>query len=143
MRSTVNPIGSLLLARGRADLGFWWNFGLFFFTSATIYLYSLWGLEGIAWGLVANMVILQLPGYYILVKPLCGAGLREYFWQILKPMLFTVIIYAIVYSVYIMLYPNLFFKIFLVFSMVTFLTYILSNYFNKSFIEDIKGVIKR
>jgi len=143
IRSTGNPIGSLSFARGRADLIFWWNFGLFFFTPLSIYIYSHWGLEGIAWGLVANMMILQLPGYYILIKPLCGAGLGEYFWQIIRPMLFSLIIYVIVYNVYILLYPNLLLRIFFVFGLVGVLTYILNHYFNRGFMDELKGFLKR
>jgi len=143
IRSIVNPIGSLLLARGRADLGFWWNFGLLFYAPLSIYIYSNWGLVGISWGLVLNMIILQLPGYYILIKPLCGAGLQEYFWQIIRPMLFSVIIYVLVYACYASLYPNVFFKIVVIVGVVFVLTFVLNNYFNKEFMRELKGFLKK
>lgn len=143
IKSTVNPIGSLLLARGRADLGFYWNLGLFFYVPLSIYIYSHWGLVGISWGLVANIIILQLPGYYILVKPLCGAGFREYFWQIIRPLIFSAIIYFVSCMVYVSLYSSIVFKIFVVSVFVVFLTFVLNNYFNKEFMEEIKDFIKK
>jgi len=142
IRSVVNPIGSLLLARGRADLGFWWNFGLFFYVPLSIYIYSFWDLEGIAWGMVINILILQLPSYYVLVKPLCGAGLKEYFWQILRPMLFSVIIYYIVNTFYFALCPNIFLKMLCVLGLIIVLSFILNKFFNKVFMSELRGFVK-
>lgn len=84
-RSTGNPIGSLLLARGRADLGFWWNLGLFFYVPIAVWIFSRWGLVGVAIGLNFIIATLAFPGWKILVKPLCGAGFLEYNKEILKP----------------------------------------------------------
>lgn len=145
IRSVSNPIGSLLLARGRADLGFWWNFGLFFYVPLSIYIYSFWGLKGIAWGLVANMIILQIPGYFILVKPLCQAGLREYFLQILKPALLTLIIFVflILINIYEVVAVNEYIKVVVVTIFVSIATYFLNILYNKEFVKEIKGVIFR
>ncbi len=142
IRSVGNPIGSLLLARGRADLGFWWNFVLFFFVPFSIYIYSFWGLEGIAWGLVTNMIILQLPGYYILVKPLCRAELGEYFGQIIRALFISITVYILVYNCYLLLYANVFLKIAVVVCLVAGLSFVLNNYFNKIFIDEMKGYVK-
>ena len=143
IRSTGNPIGSLILARGRANLGFWWNFGLFFYVPLSIFIYSQWGLMGIAWGLVANMIILQLPGYYVLVKPLSGAGLKEYFWQIGRALLISIAVYILVYNCYLILPSNVVIKIFVVSFLVFVLSYVLNHYFNRVFIDEVKGFIKR
>lgn len=143
IRSTASPIGSLLLARGRADLGFWWNFGLFFYTPLSIYIYSSFGLEGISWGLVANMFILLLPAYYILIKPLCEAEYGEYFWQILRPMLFSVIIYIITYTGYVSFSANAFLKILFVSGLVMILTFMLNNFFNKEFMNELRDFFKK
>lgn len=86
IRSTGNPIGSLLLAKGRADLGFYWNLGLFTFIPVTIYFGSNWGLVGIAYSLLGLISFLTIPNWYFMVKPLCGTGFSEYFREILKPL---------------------------------------------------------
>ena len=91
IRSTGNPIGSLLLAKGRVDLGFYWNLGLFFFIPLTIFIGSYWGLKGVSFTLLGLMIILLVPSWYFMVNPLCGAGFKEYFWQILKPLIFAII----------------------------------------------------
>lgn len=84
-RSTGNPIGSLLLARGRADLGFWWNVVIFFYVPLAVWIFSRWGLIGIAVGLNIILATLVYPGWKILTNPLCGAGFWEYHKEILKP----------------------------------------------------------
>ena len=91
IRSTGNPIGSLQLAKGRADLGFYWNLGLLFFIPLFIYVGSHWDIVGISYSLLGLMVFLVLPNWYFMVQPLCGAGFKEYFRQILKPLIFAVI----------------------------------------------------
>ena len=64
LRSTGNPIGSLLLAKGKAKLGFYWNLGLFFYVPLGVYISSQWGLIGVSWGLVLIMASLMIPHWY-------------------------------------------------------------------------------
>ncbi len=141
IRSTANPIGSLLLARGRADLGFLWNFGLFFFTPVSLYIYSHWGLNGISWGLVVNMLILQLPVYFILIKPLCGAEVKEYFLNIIKPALISIIIFLFIKFVF-TIKLNIFIEIFVISCIVIIFSIILNYIFNNEFIKELKGLMK-
>lgn len=85
VRSTGNPIGSLLLAKGRANLAFYWNLGLLFYVPVGIAIASQWGMVAVSWILVALQVSLIIPGWYILVSPLCGAKLGEYTLQMVVP----------------------------------------------------------
>ncbi len=84
-RSTANPVGTLILARGRADLGFWWNLMVIFYVSITIFISSHWGVIGIAVGLNINLATLLYPAWKFLINPLCGARFWEYHKEILKP----------------------------------------------------------
>jgi O-antigen/teichoic acid export membrane protein len=143
IRSIGNPIGSLLLARGRADLGFWWNFGLLFFTPIMIYIYSYWGLTGIAWGLILNLLILQLPTYYIVIQPLCGADLKEYFGQIIKALFIAIVLYVLVYNYYLLLPSMLLLKMIVVVGSIVSLSYVLNYYLNRTFIDEVRGFMKR
>lgn len=80
MRSTGNPVGSLLLARGKANWGFWWNLGLFFYVPIGIYVGSHWGLEGVSWALVfLSFPLGMIANWYFLVRNLCGAGFCRVF----------------------------------------------------------------
>ena len=85
-RSIGNPIGSLQLAKGRADLGFYWNLGLFLLVPLAIYLGSFFGLVGVAFALLVLQIFLNFPNWFFMVRPLCGARFKEYFVQIILPL---------------------------------------------------------
>jgi lipopolysaccharide exporter len=96
-RSTCNPIGSLQLAKGRADLGFHWNVFLLIVSVPTIY----WGGRvaqaiGVAVGLLILQMALLVPVYVFLVRPLIGECAKQYASGILKPTAAAVLMAAIV-----------------------------------------------
>lgn len=90
LRATGNPIGSLLLAKGRADLGFYWNLGLFFIIPTTIYLGSSWDVTGVALSQLLLMIVLIFPGWLLLVKPLSAISFYDYLKSFLVPLLYVV-----------------------------------------------------
>lgn len=142
LRSTGNPVGSLLMARGRADLGFLWNLGLFFYVPLGIWLASNWQLIGIAIGQNVIMATLIYPAWRFLIYPLCGAGFWEYHEQILKPA--TIIIFSglMVYfgTVFI---NNIYLKILL--GLLEMFIFVIVLYFikNRNFVIDLKELILR
>jgi O-antigen/teichoic acid export membrane protein len=87
VRSTANPVGSLLFGMGRADLEMKWNGALLFVVPPVIWFASRFGAEGIAWAMLALQVGLFVPSWYFLVRPLCNCGLREYATSALRPFL--------------------------------------------------------
>ncbi|MDO5650617.1 MAG: MOP flippase family protein [Moraxella sp.] len=91
LRSIGNPVGSLLLAKGRADWGFYWNLVIVVYISLCIFIASRWGLVGIAWSWVFIMASVTLPMWFFLVRPLCRASFSEYFLQITKPLSVTLL----------------------------------------------------
>lgn len=95
--SIGNPVGALLLARGRADWGFYWNVGMLAFMPLCIWIGSFWGLEGVAWGLTLFKVAVMLPAWGLFVYPLCKAKFLEYFGSIGKPILLAAISFAAAY----------------------------------------------
>lgn len=90
-RSTGNPVGALLLARGRADLGFYWNFCLFFLIPICIYFGSTFGIIGTALTLLALQVFLLVPAWAFLIKKSCNASFKEYFGQMKTPFLLSIL----------------------------------------------------
>ena len=64
--SLGNPIGSLLLSKGRADLGFWYNVFAAAITAPAIIIGSRWGINGIAWSLVLITTFIFFPCGFIL-----------------------------------------------------------------------------
>lgn len=130
IRSTGNPVGSLLLAKGKANWGFWWNIGILFFMPLFIYYSSNWGVIGISWGLVIFASLLMLPNWYLLIRPLCFADFLEYFKAILIP-LFIVIISTIPIIIISFIYGLNYLNISILFIVQIGVYIILQYFFNK------------
>lgn len=79
LRSTGNPVGSLLLSKGRADLGFKWNLALMITQIPGLYLgVKLGGTVGVAIAFAILMCIYSVFNYLILIRTMLGPCLREY-----------------------------------------------------------------
>ncbi|MGA7161821.1 MAG: MOP flippase family protein [Bacteroidota bacterium] len=79
LRSIGNPVGSLLLAKGRPDLGFKWNLVLAV-TQASGILIGVWigAMKGVVIALFVLNICYLYPEYYILVWPLINCNFKEY-----------------------------------------------------------------
>lgn len=84
-RSTGNPAGSLIFAVGRADLAFKWNLALVFLMLPAVWVGSQYGSMGLALSVLVLSVLLSVPGWWVLIRPLCGAGFVEYYRQLVVP----------------------------------------------------------
>lgn len=141
IRSTGNPIGSLLFAKGKANWGFWWNLGLFFYVPVGIYIGSKWGLEGISWSLVTLNISLIIPNWYFLVKNLCEAEFVEYHREIFIPAFISIFSSIIVYYS-ISLIESIWLR-FMIGSVVGLVLILGMNYLlNKKFLIALKDLIK-
>lgn len=85
LRSFGNPVGSLLFGLGHVKLAAKWNAGLLLIVPPVVWFWSQWGAIGMAWAMAGLMAALFVPGWAILVRPTCGAGLWDYGKQILIP----------------------------------------------------------
>jgi O-antigen/teichoic acid export membrane protein len=90
LRSTGNPVGSLLLGMGRADLALKWNLAMLCLVPPVLWMGSHYGTLGLAWALLGFSVVMFVPGWYVLVRPICKAGLLEYTNAALRPLLIAV-----------------------------------------------------
>ena len=91
--SLGNPIGSVLLAKGRADIGFYWNVFAVIITSIAVIIGVTWGIAGVA----LVLVILEVPFFFIIqpiVNRLIDLKLSQYFKAIQSPFLCSVIMLA-------------------------------------------------
>ena len=133
LRSAGNPVGSLILAKGRADLGFYWLFGVFLVSPLTLYVGSQWGILGVAFSQLILTLSLIIPGWLVLIKPLCGVSLWGYVRAFFIPFLMAL-------SIAIILLPINLVENYLVRILATVLIgaslyiYILSK-FNKAFVS--------
>ncbi len=79
LRSSGNPVGSLLLAKGRADLGFKWNVAVMITQIPGLYLGAEFGgVVGVAIAFVMLQTIYKIFGYPFVLRQLLGPFLREY-----------------------------------------------------------------
>ena len=78
LRSTGNPVGSMLMARGRADLSFKWNIVWLLIMPPAIWVGCQFGVSGMAIAMTAFGVLAYWPNWYFLVRPLCSAEFGEY-----------------------------------------------------------------
>lgn len=93
IRSTGNPVGSLLLAVGKAELQFRWNLILLFLIPPVLWFGAGYGINGLAFSLLVMQAILFIPAWYFLVKPCCQASLGEYVKQVVIPFSICILSY--------------------------------------------------
>ena len=141
-RSIGNLSGSLVLARGRADLGFFWNLGKIFIIPCFIYLSSFWGLKGIVWSLLILQVFLLIPAWRILVFPSCKAGIFEYFSSVARPLIISFLSAVLGVSL-LLLISNLYLIIILVPISFGLSYYYLTLKHNGKFLSEIKQLLLR
>jgi lipopolysaccharide exporter len=100
LRSTGNPVGSLLLAKGRADLGFKWNLGLTVTQIPGLYLGAkLGGAVGVAIAFSILMAIYSIIGYFVLISKLIGPCPRAYIQSMWPSLRASGIMACIVFTV--------------------------------------------
>ena len=89
-RSTGNPVGSLLLGMGRADLSLKWNVSILCLLPPVLWIGSKYGTLGLAWSMLGFSAVMFVPGWFVLVRPLCEARLLEYMIAALRPLFIAV-----------------------------------------------------
>lgn len=139
--SIGNPVGALQLARGRADLGFYWNAGMLLFMPLSIWIGSFWGLMGVAWALAIFKVVVLFPAWRFFIYYLCEAKAGEYFWSIGKPILFT-LVSALIGSLVLLLNINDYVSIILGSTVITLCLFFLNLKFNKEIFQNFKGIME-
>lgn len=83
----MNPVDSLLLAKGRTDLGLIWNSCLFIPEAIGIYFGGQIGaLQGVALAELCLRVIYWVAQYFIVVRVLIGPCARKYMESVLPPL---------------------------------------------------------
>ncbi|MBA80271.1 MOP flippase family protein [Leeuwenhoekiella sp.] len=78
IRSIGNPIGSLVIATGRTDISFFWNIFSLLVMPAFIFIGTQFSAEAVAYAMVAGIIALFVPNWWLLVKRMTGASLLEF-----------------------------------------------------------------
>jgi O-antigen/teichoic acid export membrane protein len=99
-RSIGNPIGTLQLAKGRADMGFYWDLGVFVLFPISIYIGTTWGLIGVSYGMLIIMIVQILLMWIFMIKKLCGASFTEYIKSFGIALVLSSIIWLVSFSIF-------------------------------------------
>jgi len=94
MRSTISPVGGLILSVGRADLSFKWNAVMLLIMPPVVLLGAQYESIGLAMALLSGQTVVVVLAWWFLVRRLCGAGFMEYYSQMLVPLILAIIAVA-------------------------------------------------
>jgi lipopolysaccharide exporter len=83
LKSLGNPLGSLLLAKGRADLGFWMNLTAMVGYGISNVIGTRWGIGGVAASSLIFSTLVLLPVDFYLRWLTIRMSVRE-FWQAIR-----------------------------------------------------------
>lgn len=78
LRSIGNPVGGLVIAKGRTDLEFYWNMGMFLFFPVCVYFGCMYSVTVAAFVQLLIMILNYVPSWYFLIQKLIDVNLREY-----------------------------------------------------------------
>lgn len=90
--SLGNPLGSLLLAKGRTDIGFYLNLFMIVLYVPAILLGARYGGEGVAWCLIAATAFGLFPVGFLVRYRLVGLRPREYLATIFPMLVCAVVV---------------------------------------------------
>lgn len=139
--SIGNPIGSVILASGKVDWGFYWNLTMLFVVSFVIALSSQVSLKATTLSFLGYHVLAFIISFYLITRKIFPIQIKEIFMIIGKQILMMVI--PIVFMYFSRNYiNNSILKLFL-FPVSTLIFYTSSIYaFDREYFENIKNNIK-
>ena len=79
VNTTGNPVGSLQIAMGRTDSGFYWTICRIIFTSIAIYIGAQFSINAIALSMLILNFVINPVFWRITIQPLIGGRYWEYF----------------------------------------------------------------
>jgi len=141
LRTIGNPVGALLMAKGRVDIGFYWNLALLFIFPLFIYIGSLYNLIGVTISLLLLGILLFIPNWYFQVYNVCKIKFKFYFTNIFNIFLINMISVTISYFsvIYLKIHSLIILFIFLI---IYFLIYLkLIKKYNIYFYKSLKDFL--
>ncbi|MEA3320542.1 MAG: MOP flippase family protein [Bacillota bacterium] len=144
LRVLMNPNGSIILAKGKANIAFYWDFGVMLLYGTTMYFATKYDIYIVAWTYVVTSFINFLIGRWLL-KKLIDLEMKDYLRTLLKPILLTGMMAVFVYFFKNVLYQVEFINIYINIALsigIGGLIYVLFIYFGYPEIKDWKPVRK-
>jgi O-antigen/teichoic acid export membrane protein len=140
IRSASNPVGTLILARGRADMAFYWNIMLLSLIPISIYLGAFSGIIGICYATLTMNLLVFFLNWKLIVYKLCNANLVEYSKRLITPFLLTIA--SGIFTIVLVSFLNGIFPKLIVGTVIFTLSYFsLLNKYQTEFFNEIKSFI--
>lgn len=98
LRAVGTLLGVMMNACGCMRRQFFWNLAQLILAPLAMVPLAERGLTGVAWGWTGLQLALVLPGWFALVRPVCGAALREYFGLFIGPLALSALVVAAGYA---------------------------------------------
>lgn len=96
IRSIANPVGSLIIGSGRPKILLYWNLVILCIYPFIVIPSAYFGVTSLAWAIALTQILLYLPAYYFLIKPITGIRLFSYLNITLMPFIFALIMFYII-----------------------------------------------
>jgi PST family polysaccharide transporter/teichuronic acid exporter len=91
LRSVGNPVGGLVVAKGRTDIEFYWNAGMVIVFPFFVYLGCIHSLSGAVIAQLSIMVLSYVPGWFFMIRKLIGVSLKNYTLQMSPFLLYSIL----------------------------------------------------
>jgi O-antigen/teichoic acid export membrane protein len=102
LKCLSNPLGSILLARGRADVGFWLNVVSTAVTVVALWLVVGYGTSAVAWGhTLVNLAFFFVE--LVVLRRIIGMGMGAYFSRLTRTTLATAVMGVGIAGLYLLL----------------------------------------
>ncbi|WP_404445587.1 MOP flippase family protein [Sutcliffiella horikoshii] len=144
LRVLMNPNGSIILAKGKANIAFYWDFGVMLLYGITMYFATKYDIYIVAWTYVVTSFINFMIGRWLL-KKLIDLELKDYVRTLIKPILITGMMAVFVYFFKIVLYQVEFINIYINIALsvgIGGIIYVVAIYFGYPEIKEWKPVRK-
>lgn len=103
LRVLMNPNGSVILAKGKANIAFYWDFGVMLLYGITMYIATKYDIYIVAWTYVVTSFINFFIGRWLL-RILIDLPLRVYVQTLWKPLFLSSVMAFLVYVMKLTLY---------------------------------------
>lgn len=141
VRSTINPVGSLLISKGKVKLSFYWTLAVFLITPAAIWLGAFYGLDGIIYANLIVIVLFLFAAWRVLVYPTCGATFTEFFGQLVSPIKIGIVLLPLLWVIYIIPFNWPLANIILAAGMLAIAILPLNKFFNRIFFNEVMNMV--
>jgi teichuronic acid exporter len=98
MRSLNNPVGSLILTKGKVEMSFYWNLSMSIVSLIVFWAIAPYGLQVLAWSVVAVFGVMMLLSWKSYYYDTVGMQWTVYCRVLLQPLLFSAAMAVSVYA---------------------------------------------